>query len=82
MCYSRKHYFVVNRFVRSVVCGQNSTMALTDGGEVFAWGFNGNGQLGAGNLSNQHSPALVIGLHNVVIEQVSLFLLITYSIRF
>uniref|UniRef100_F1L139 RCC1 and BTB domain-containing protein 1 n=1 Tax=Ascaris suum TaxID=6253 RepID=F1L139_ASCSU len=62
---------LLNRFVRSVVCGQNSTMALTDGGEVFAWGFNGNGQLGAGNLSNQHSPALVIGLHNVVIEQIA-----------
>ncbi|KHN86034.1 RCC1 and BTB domain-containing protein 1 [Toxocara canis] len=62
---------LLNRFVRYVVCGQNSTMALTDGGEVFAWGFNGNGQLGAGNLSNQYSPARVIGLHNVVIEQIA-----------
>ncbi|VDK51388.1 unnamed protein product [Anisakis simplex] len=62
---------LANRFVRSVVCGQNNTLALTDDGEVFGWGFNGNGQLGAGNLSNQHSPARVIGLQNVVIEQIA-----------
>lgn len=45
-------------------------MVLTGAGEVFSWGFNGNGQLGIGNLSNQSSPSLVVGLNNVFISQV------------
>ncbi|VDN50575.1 unnamed protein product [Dracunculus medinensis] len=62
---------LVNRFVKAASCGQNNTMVLTGAGEVFSWGFNGNGQLGIGNLSNQSSPSLVVGLNNVFISQIA-----------
>jgi RCC1 and BTB domain-containing protein len=62
--------FLDNLFVKSVVCGQNSTFANTRTGEVYAWGFNGNGQLGVGNTSNQHSPCRVCELQSVIIVQV------------
>uniref|UniRef100_A0A3Q3G774 Regulator of chromosome condensation (RCC1) and BTB (POZ) domain containing protein 1 n=1 Tax=Labrus bergylta TaxID=56723 RepID=A0A3Q3G774_9LABR len=37
----------------SITCGQTSSMALIDNGEVYGWGYNGNGQLGIGNNGNQ-----------------------------
>ncbi|KAK0400455.1 hypothetical protein QR680_015254 [Steinernema hermaphroditum] len=60
-----------NRFVKFVSCGQKSTLALTECGEVYAWGFNDCGQLGCGNFSNQHSPILVRNLHNVVVTHIA-----------
>ena len=29
-----------------ISCGQTSSMLVLDSGEVFGWGYNGNGQLG------------------------------------
>ncbi|KXJ15070.1 RCC1 and BTB domain-containing protein 1 [Exaiptasia diaphana] len=54
----------------SVACGQTSSMALSDAGELYAWGYNGNGQLGVGNNTNQPCPCRVIGLVGVVITQI------------
>lgn len=54
----------------SVVCGQTSSMAVLDNGEVYGWGYNGNGQLGIGNNTNQSNPCRVINLQGVVIVQV------------
>ncbi|XP_077584598.1 RCC1 and BTB domain-containing protein 1-like isoform X1 [Stigmatopora nigra] len=50
-----------------IVCGQNSSMAVLDNGEpwfgqVYGWGYNGNGQLGLGNNSNQLTPDRLAGL--------------------
>eukprot|EP00112_Aurelia_sp_Birch-Aquarium-sp1_P023191 Seg681.3 transcript_id=Seg681.3/GoldUCD/mRNA.D3Y31 product="RCC1 and BTB domain-containing protein 1" protein_id=Seg681.3/GoldUCD/D3Y31 len=45
--------------VTSVSCGQSFTVALTDEGELFSWGYNGNGQLGIGNTTNQQTPCKV-----------------------
>ena len=39
-----------------IVCGQTSSLLVLDSGEVFGWGYNGNGQLGLGNNVNQLSP--------------------------
>uniref|UniRef100_A0A1I7XCX1 BTB domain-containing protein n=1 Tax=Heterorhabditis bacteriophora TaxID=37862 RepID=A0A1I7XCX1_HETBA len=63
--------FLHNRFLRSVACGHNSTMVLTESGDVYGWGYNGNGQIGTGNLSNQHSPFFLESLaKTAVITQI------------
>lgn len=45
--------------VVSIVTGKNHTLALTDKGEVWAWGANAAGQLGQGDLSSLTKPARV-----------------------
>jgi len=35
-------------------------------GSVFAWGNNGNGQLGDGTMTQRYSPVLVLNLDNVI----------------
>ncbi|XP_021955121.1 RCC1 and BTB domain-containing protein 1 isoform X1 [Folsomia candida] len=52
-----------------IACGQTSTFAVSDTGEVYAWGFNGNGNLGLGNTVNQYNPTKVI-LPNIFITKV------------
>ena len=45
-------------------------MAVLDTGEVFSWGYNGNGQLGNGTNANQPNPTKVSGLNGIVIQKV------------
>ncbi|XP_049584355.1 RCC1 and BTB domain-containing protein 1 isoform X1 [Syngnathus scovelli] len=59
-----------NRTVVGIVCGQTSSMAVVDNGEVFSWGYNGNGQLGVGNNGNQLTPCRVTGLQGLCVQQV------------
>ncbi|CAG0901286.1 unnamed protein product [Darwinula stevensoni] len=54
----------------AIACGQTSSIALLESGELFAWGYNGNGQLGLGNNANQHLPCKVTNLQGVFISQV------------
>ncbi|XP_015608978.1 RCC1 and BTB domain-containing protein 1 isoform X3 [Cephus cinctus] len=56
--------------VISIACGQTSSIAVTDNGDVYAWGYNGVGQLGIGNYVNQLNPYKVATLVGVVIEKV------------
>ena len=51
-------------------------MAVTENGEVYSWGYNGNGQLGVGNNVNQNNPCRIAGLQGVVITQVSFYFLL------
>lgn len=44
-----------------VSCGGLHTVAVTDTGSLYAWGFNSSGQLGTGNRTNQSSPVSVTG---------------------
>lgn len=53
-----------------IACGQTSSMAVLDNGEVYGWGYNGNGQLGLGNNVNQTNPCRVTNLQGVVITQI------------
>ena len=53
-----------------IVCGQTSSILVLDSGEVFGWGYNGNGQLGTGNAVNQLSPMRIASLNGLVIVKV------------
>jgi len=48
------------------------SIAITDTGEVYSWGYNGNGQLGVGNIINQTIPCRVPGLQGTVVIKVSM----------
>jgi hypothetical protein len=48
--------------VAAAACGAAHTLALTAGGRVFAFGYNGRGALGAGDAANRLAPSLVPGL--------------------
>uniref|UniRef100_A0A8C2HGE6 Regulator of chromosome condensation (RCC1) and BTB (POZ) domain containing protein 1 n=1 Tax=Cyprinus carpio TaxID=7962 RepID=A0A8C2HGE6_CYPCA len=54
-----------NKVMVSIACGQTSSMAVADNGEVYGWGYNGNGQLGLGNNGNQLTPSRLIGLQGL-----------------
>ena len=71
------------RKVIGITCGQTSSMAVLENGEVrevlltvrvvdqvYGWGYNGNGQLGLGNNINQLNPQRVTALQGVVVTSV------------
>lgn len=50
--------------IKQVVCAQNHTLALSDDGYVFSWGYGGGfirgpGALGHGDLQSLSSPAVI-----------------------
>uniref|UniRef100_F6YMX2 RCC1 and BTB domain-containing protein 1 n=1 Tax=Ciona intestinalis TaxID=7719 RepID=F6YMX2_CIOIN len=59
-----------NKRIIDITCGQTTSLCVTDSGEVYSWGYNGNGQLGVGNNVNQTNPCRVAALQGVVIAQV------------
>ncbi|XP_073971825.1 RCC1 and BTB domain-containing protein 1-like isoform X1 [Rhodnius prolixus] len=59
------------KFIIGIACGQTSTVAVTNNGEVYGWGYNGSGQLGVGNNVNQVNPCRVMALSNTVIVKVA-----------
>ena len=59
-----------NKSTISISCGQSFTLALTSDGELYAWGYNGNGQLGIGNNTNQQLPAKVNGMNGNFVEKI------------
>uniref|UniRef100_A0A8C6P0S3 RCC1 and BTB domain containing protein 1 n=1 Tax=Nothobranchius furzeri TaxID=105023 RepID=A0A8C6P0S3_NOTFU len=59
-----------NKVAVSIVCSQTSSLALVDNGEVYGWGYNGNGQLGLGNNGNQLTPCRLGGLQGVCVQQI------------
>ena len=63
--------------VVAIAAGDSHSLAMRSNGDVYAWGFNGNGQLGTGNTTGQTSPvqvatggvAVAAGyLHSVVVK--------------
>ncbi|KAM4602289.1 RCC1 and BTB domain-containing protein 1 isoform 3-T4 [Polymixia lowei] len=56
--------------VVGITCGQTSSMAVVDNGEVYGWGYNGNGQLGVGNNGNQLIPCRLAALQGLCIQQI------------
>ncbi|KAM9333946.1 RCC1 and BTB domain-containing protein 1 isoform 3-T3 [Symphorus nematophorus] len=53
-----------------ITCGQTSSMAVINNGEVYGWGYNGNGQLGIGNNGNQLMPCRLAALQGLCIQQI------------
>jgi alpha-tubulin suppressor-like RCC1 family protein len=41
---------------RTVSCGRSFTLAVSSGGELLGWGYNGNGQLGLGDTAQRLVP--------------------------
>jgi len=54
-----------------VAVGALHCLAVTDAGQVFAWGDNDHGQQGSGNTTVNRRPALVQGLEGVKISKVA-----------
>ncbi|KAM9327953.1 RCC1 and BTB domain-containing protein 1 [Pholidichthys leucotaenia] len=50
-----------NKKVKEVSCGSHHSVALTQDGEVYAWGYNNCGQIGSGSMANQPYPRKVTG---------------------
>ena len=50
---------LLGKTIVQVVRGANHTLALTSDGRVYAWGDNGNGQLGDNTLISQSTPVAV-----------------------
>ncbi|XP_034417637.1 RCC1 and BTB domain-containing protein 1-like isoform X3 [Cyclopterus lumpus] len=53
-----------------IACGQTSSLAVVDNGEVYGWGYNGNGQLGLGNNGNQLTPCRIVALQGLCVRQI------------
>jgi hypothetical protein len=51
-------------------CGGSHSMALTESGRVYSWGYNYWGQLGIGNTINSNTTKL-IDLNAIIIERIS-----------
>ncbi|XP_060640804.1 RCC1 and BTB domain-containing protein 2 isoform X3 [Anolis sagrei] len=47
------------------------SMAVVDNGEVYVWGYNGNGQLGLGNSGNQPTPCRIAALQGIRVQRVA-----------
>lgn len=50
----------------SISAGEGHNLALKSDGTVWAWGWNGLGQLGNGTTNDSHTPTQVFGLGSVV----------------
>ncbi|CAL4106537.1 unnamed protein product, partial [Meganyctiphanes norvegica] len=50
--------------VVAVACGQFHSLAITKDGKLYTWGWGVHGQLGHGNVEDQHRPKLVKKLKN------------------
>ncbi|KAL3056110.1 hypothetical protein OYC64_018751 [Pagothenia borchgrevinki] len=59
-----------NKVAVGIVCGQTSSLAVLDNGEVYGWGYNGNGQLGLGNSGNQLTPCRLAALQGLCVQQI------------
>ncbi|GAB1869677.1 RCC1 and BTB domain-containing protein 1 [Camponotus japonicus] len=69
---SQKHYvypreIIISSKIVKVACGYEHTLALTDKGEVFAWGKNHIGQLG-GNYNMKSSSPIMVNIPQLVLS--------------
>nr|XP_029507289.1 RCC1 and BTB domain-containing protein 1-like isoform X7 [Oncorhynchus nerka]XP_029507359.1 RCC1 and BTB domain-containing protein 1-like isoform X7 [Oncorhynchus nerka] len=63
---------LLNKRVTEVACGSHHSLALTNTGEVYAWGYNNCGQVGSGSTANQPTPRRVSNcLQNKVVVSIT-----------
>ena len=60
-----------NEKIVGISCGGAHTLALTESGNVFSWGWNSLGQLGINNKTNQNIPIKVNLSNGVIIKSIS-----------
>jgi alpha-tubulin suppressor-like RCC1 family protein/tRNA A-37 threonylcarbamoyl transferase component Bud32 len=60
-----------NEFVIDISCGAGHSLVLTNCGEVYAWGWNRDGQIGIGCNDNQLIPIKVKGFNNARVVMIS-----------
>ncbi|XP_032170569.1 RCC1 and BTB domain-containing protein 2 isoform X5 [Mustela erminea] len=58
-----------NKVVVNIACGQMCSMAVVNTGEVYVWGYNGNGQLGLGSSGNQPTPCRIAALQGIRVQR-------------
>jgi len=62
---------LAQKHIVQVACGWQHTMALSNQGQVFSWGYGEDGQLGHGNIEDFSSPHLINGIKNIPINKIS-----------
>ncbi|ETE72892.1 RCC1 and BTB domain-containing protein 2, partial [Ophiophagus hannah] len=60
-----------NKIAVNIACGQMCSMAVIENGEVYVWGYNGNGQLGLGNGGNQPTPCRIAALQGIHVQRIA-----------
>lgn len=50
---------LADKNVVEICCGESASFAVTDKGEVYAWGMGSNQQLGTGNEDDETTPVLI-----------------------
>ncbi|XP_057350503.1 RCC1 and BTB domain-containing protein 2 isoform X4 [Manis pentadactyla] len=58
-----------NKAAVNITCGQMCSVAVVNTGEVYVWGYNGNGQLGLGSSGNQPTPCRVAALQGIRVQR-------------
>ncbi|XP_058451450.1 regulator of chromosome condensation [Malaya genurostris] len=51
---------LVDKSVVEISCGESTSFAVTDSGDVYAWGMGSNQQLGTGNEDDEHKPVAIV----------------------
>ena len=54
-----------------VACGWQHTMALTNQGKVYSWGYGEDGQLGHGDSDDIATPELIQSFSNITIDTIA-----------
>lgn len=60
-----------HRPVVSITCGENHSMVMTIGGNVYSWGDNSQGQLGLSDTTNRLRPELIKALRSMGATKIS-----------
>jgi alpha-tubulin suppressor-like RCC1 family protein len=62
---------VLNEYkIKMISCGFNHSMALTESGCVYSWGYNHRGELGIGNTENSNTPKQ-IEMKDIIIDKIT-----------
>jgi RCC1 and BTB domain-containing protein len=63
--------FFDNQKIVSICCGYGHSMALTENGVVYGWGYNSFGQLGIGNDYNHNIPTKITSSEGVIFLKIA-----------
>jgi RCC1 and BTB domain-containing protein len=67
----KRIYGLNDKHIIGMSCGLNHSLVLLESGEVYAFGYNGSGELGLDNNVNQSIPSLVNGFNSEKVKAIS-----------